>query len=480
MLDTANTVAESAASTVTADDLGWAMDFDADSPTALETPTSTDALHEAVADATEHTGADGKSTEAGTDKAATEGTPATPHADAPSAPAKDEAKASEEDSDLSPTDRELIESRPKAEQPELERRFKAAKFEDHYKNPLKPAEEVREYLQQQSPSRYAELERAVVERQLADPERFASEVFTKSPEAYGKLARTVFDSDPAYFIKELTGREEVVPETLKTALDFYERNRDRADLQGNALAGNVDGLTDEAIAELRAWVPETADAVIALRERAAALEAANATNAKSTDPNAPDEAQKAEAERIKQIEADTANKQAEDEVWNASYGEMQSFLERKFDEEYGLKVTPEERTKAPLVALVKDFKRNVLLNGFGDIPGFEDGITEYAGAREDFQTSVQKLGHFVTAKEKDNAVQAMRALFPVADKYAGERVKAPIIAQLDQLMQLAVRAANPRTEVEEYIPGAANISRQNDDSDPLERLNTSLIEAAFV
>jgi len=371
--------------------------------------------------------------------------------------------AGEADPDLTAEENELVRSRPEAEQGETARKLKAARFEDHYLNPDKPAEDVRSYLEGKSPSRYGELEQAIVARRLADPETFAADYFRKSPEGYGKLALAVFNGNPAYFAKALTGRE-VEAQTLKTALDFYERNRDRVP------PDDAPDLSPEELAEVEQWTPEIAGKVKAILESKADVARQRAeVEAAKAKPEPEKPAEERQAELLKQQQAIKADQA---KAWDAGYSHFESYIGKKAETAAGVLVTPKERELAPQVALLKDLKREILMQGMGeDLPDFERGLYQWAEGRDErtreaYLQSVAAMGRFSEAREPDNVLSAARKLIPHADKYFDERLNHPVFAQLDALIALAVQAANPKSTAEEIVPGSGGNVSQQKPSDP--------------
>lgn len=400
----------------------------------------------------------------------------------------------EDDPELSPEDNELVRTRPALEQPELKGRLKKASFFNQYSDPTVAGEGTRTALEKISPSGYAKLEGAVITRKLADPAAFADEVFKSNPELYGKLALEVYNSDPAYFTKQITGKADVSPETVKTALDFYERNKDRA----------VDGpageeLAPELVAEMRLLLgDEVADKIIAATKRSQPAAAAvdpekEALRAKVEEfekaKSAEQTKEQREAEAAKQqaaAEAQKAIRLEQDQTWEVASGQIETYLETFADDAkdgLGLKVTPQERELAPEVADLKDFKRSVLFDGIGDLPDFRKGLVEWGktlppAKAEVFQKKLNLAYHFADQREKDNAIAAAQALIPFVEQYKQERLKAPIFARIDNLIRIAAAGANPKTENETIIPGAPKASSQPS-SDPQARIVDLLLDAAM-
>lgn len=369
-----------------------------------------------------------------------------------------EAKPEEgADPELTAEENEIVKSRPEAEQGETARKLKAARFEDHYLNPEKPAEEVRTYLETKSPSRYGELEQTIFERRLADPDSFAADYFQKNPEAYGKLALAVFKGNPDYFVKAIAGRE-ADPQTVRTALDFYERNRDRVTDE------DAPELTPEKLEEIRQFFPEDADAIEQAFKDAKQARAAKPDEAKAEKPQPEKPAEQQQAEILKQQQAIKAD---QDKAWNAGYSDIQTYLTKKAEASAGVLVTENERKLAPDVAMLKDLKRHLLFEGMGDdLPHFEKGLGEWGENREGFAESLKAMGRFSQAREPDNVRAAARKLVPHADRYFDERLKHPVFQRLDSLIALAVKASNPESTAEEIVPGAGGNVSQQKASDP--------------
>lgn len=369
----------------------------------------------------------------------------------------DESQTAEqkaEDTQAKPDEQsDTLEAKPDTDagQEDAGRKQKTASFWDHYLNPAKPAEEVRQHLQDKSGSRYGELEQAVLQQRLADPQRFAADLFQRDKEAYGKLALEVFNADPQYFVQKLVGRD-VDPKQISTALEFYERNKDGVPNQV---------LTKENISELREvfgddpeWIARFDKLERGLAGDAAKPELPADVQAK-LDEYDKYKAAEAEKQTTEQTEQQKAIQIEQANIWDEAKSSVESYITSKANEEYSLAVTDEERKSSPLVAQLKDLKRSLILHGMpGVLPSFEEGLTEWGKAREDFKEKLAPMAYYSDQRERENAKEAAQGLFPFTDKYMQERIKAPLFAQIDELIKLVTESSNKAVDAEEIITGS--------------------------
>lgn len=349
----------------------------------------------------------------------------------------------EADPELTEEQNKLANSLPEAERAVLKQTIKAAKFEDHFTHPNKDKAEVAEYLEKRFPSDYQQFVPTVAVRAIQkDVTGFLKSTFEKDEEAYGQMMLAGFKADPAYFLKQATGRD-VTPEQLTAALD--------RELNGIPGAGE---LTDEMVEDIREFVPEAAEVLDAARKRASEQPAAK--------PSEPVEEKEAIAPE-KVIEQYKADRQAWSQTWDAGIAPVQTFVEKKLNDRLGQPPTDQERTLAPLVATLKDIKRSLFLKGQGDaLPEFETGLGKWGEHRKlgkngekDFDAALARINGYVEKKETEGAALAAGELIPFADLYFDERLTHPIFQQLDQLIEIAKQQANPPVHKENIIPGSA-------------------------
>jgi len=386
--------------------------------------------------------------------------PATTPADTTEAAPPLDAKP--EDEELTPEEQELVKSRPEAEQPELGRRLRTARFMSRYKDPENPVVGIREHLEQQSPSRYAELQYAVIEHALQDPAKFADLVYQKNPELYGKYALETVNADPEFFIQHLSGKKLDV-QSLRAAVEQFDPTKPVA--TPATLPPGV--LTPEEMEDVRLYLGE---------EIAEKLEKA-AVPVKA-EPPPPDPAQqKAVFEQMRQVEAEA------DRVFSSGVKVVDDYAAKYADDGktgLGLKVSEEERKLAPEVALLKDFKRMLFFSGLGDgLPAFEKGFGEWGKDSPEFNKLLGQAWHYAEKREEANTQEAARALLPYVDKYIREaRMKHPLFAVLDNAIKRLAAQTNPKVPNDAIIPGAPANS-QPQASEPQRRIANYLLADAL-
>ncbi len=401
---------------------------------------------------------------------------------APTAEAKPDTT---DDPELNAEENDLVRTRPAAERPALTGKLKKASFISKYLDPELPATGTVEELRKMSPSSYARLETAVIVQRLAEPATFLDEVFARSPETYGRLLADGFQADPGYFIKQITGKDGLTAEQVRTAVEFYEHNKDRVVEQPT-----VRELSAEELADVRLYLGDEAAATIeALQQRAKEVAPASApvTSAEpqpaKADDAKPDLAKpesKPPATRLTPEEQQARQAQIE-QTWDEASGQIETYLDTWADDPrdgLGLKVTPQERELAPVVADLKDYKRRVLFDGLGDLPDFRAGLTAWGKDRPEFVKALKHAIHFANLGEKANAIEAARALLPFVEKYKQERMQAPIFARIDSQIAAATSRTNPKPENDAIIPGAVGSRSPQPTSDPNKRIDDLLLSDA--
>ncbi len=362
------------------------------------------------------------------------------------------------DPELTEAENTLVESLPEAERPAAQSRFKRSYFMDHYLNPEKPATEVVDHLAQRSPSRFAEVESTIITRSLAKPGEFAAKLFKADPKLYAETVNAIYDGDRNYATYKVTGREGLTPDDVKTALEFYDRHKDS--VTDEEVAPLTLSAADEAkIAEIESYFPEEATRLRKTLEAAQRDAAENARlktelQGKEEKPD-PDKARQAELEQQQAIQKEVTD------LWNMGRDTVGDYVMQKaYDPKsgVGVHVTPEERKSAPLVARLKDFKASVLFDGLAVdgkplIEDFQKGLTEWGKGRQEFVDKLLHIDRFTQAREKDNVLDVAKSIFPHAETYYNERLKHPIFAEIDQLIELATKAGATLPKLDPQIPG---------------------------
>jgi hypothetical protein len=337
---------------------------------------------------------------------------------------------------------EASDSQPEAAKEEAQEEAVSARrsFWDHYLS-TEPIGDILDHLQKQSGSRYDEMTQEVAQRLTAEPDRFAKEHFKRDPDGYGRQALAYYDADKNFW------REQVL--------------RDNPDIR-EKVEGESFALTSELEEDLRYYFPDQADKLIEKLKAGESEEGAGRENgtasavAKDRPVAAQKETQPKEAEKP---QAEALPQEQVLKVLDAGYREVETYLETKANDpkELGLAVTKEERAHAPEVADLKDFKRLVLFDAYGDLPSFERGLYDYAKERElkgvKFMDAFREWKHFAEKGEEENTKGAARKMIPFADHYLAERLKHPLFSRLDRQIAAAIQAANPKQQLETVTPG---------------------------
>lgn len=362
-----------------------------------------------------------------------------------------DAEPKEPDEKLSEEDEKAVAALPVEQQPE-ERAKRRKVFMDHFISADSPEkmEGVRSHLFERSPSQYGALENSVLSHVLSDQTRFCRDYYGRDPEGYSKLAREMFLGNPEAFLNAATGREGVTPDQVTTALDFYDRNKDRitddADLDG------------ELPADLDTYYPEVANSIreawrIAKEQKAAAANNGGdktTQTAKPEDQAAREREQQAQAEQQRAISAeisglyDTARDVVGDQVVRLASDPAKGA---------GITVTDQERKDAPLLAALKDMKRNALFYGLNDdkgnpvLPHFQEGFIKFAEENPAFKDTFMNMTRFINAREKKNVEEMASKIASIPNgengtllqDYYTERLKNPVFAAIDQLIDLVAK-----------------------------------------
>lgn len=351
--------------------------------------------------------------------------------------------------DLSAEAKQLLSQLPKKRHDEVIELIRQAQLSQAYLDANKPAAELAADLKARSAVRYGELQSAIITEAVKAPDQFCAQLTASDPNLYGQLIKHAFQADPQFFIQALTGKQDVTPEQIARALDFYAETKGGtvAGIGNTPAAGASRKLTDEQLAELDEYFPECAPTIRALNEQGDTMARVKELQ---------DKVKEFEAQATGQKPADTAAQtKVFDEIFQSCVDEVESYVDAKYTKQYQLGVTDAERKQAPMVATAKDLKRAILLGGSPvlGIPGFEQGFTGWAKDRPGFEDALKAVHKYARAGEKENAQGTTRKLNPLVDTYAEERLKIPIVALLDQLIDLAVKFHTAPPAGETHIPG---------------------------
>jgi hypothetical protein len=229
---------------------------------------------------------------------------------------------------------------------------------------------------------------------------------------------------------------------------------------------------------------ETADKLEALRQPAAAPAAD--TSEVETLRSRVTELEANQAPDPKTREAQMAQEakltQDRDKAWGSVVSTVENFINNYADDTkagLGLKVSAEEQQHAPQVALLKALKRDLLLNGNdGDLPYFEKGLGEWGKEDKEFGQILAQALHYSEKLEQPNVDAAAQKLLPYADRYLQERLKHPVFATLDAIIQLVSAQTNPKVTNDAIIPGAP-VNSQPQASDAHSRISDLLMQDAM-
>lgn len=362
-------------------------------------------------------------------------------------------------------------------------------FEDHFLNPAKPPEEIIQYLESRSPSRYADLEGAMLRKRLSDPAQLAKRIAEMDGEAYGALMLEAYEKDGSeFYARAMTGRDDMTKELVKEAVSFWEANKGKE----MPAATGITPLTAEQVEEITKLFDDEPE-VLAFIEAAQKAASAKPSEAKPEQSNtATGEAQKPEAakpdaDKSKEQPANTVPLEVRQEAFTAFESGVESYFTSKLEEEFGLAVTDKERELAPEVADLKEEKMSLFLRGGRaglselevDFANWAKGLekTDEAGYQA-IKAAVDSALFYVDKGEKANVLEAIKSIFPYADKYARERLKHPAFQRLDARLTQAAKNTNPKQPKDPIIPGAPRRDSQQGVANSEQALTEDLLSDA--
>lgn len=354
-------------------------------------------------------------------------------------PAQEAGVTETADPELSTEENALVQSVSEQERASLVGKLKAASFWGYYKDPNKPAEEVRQHLQDQSQSRYNELELATIAKAVDEPERLGK-IFKSSPDLYGKLATIACDSDPDFFLQRITGKEGATKEQVVAALE-------------GGTSAVAEAVTDDDLKELRAAdFDEFADKLEAAREKAKEAKPETKTD-EGGKPEPPNPVEIVEQFQTREREVG--------EAFEASIKPVVSYATKKMESTFGPVPTEQEYELAPDVAYLKATRLALFEHGDGKgLPSFRDGLGKWGEHRKikerEFDSTIRRVGRFSESLEKENGAEAASELIPFADAYFNERAALPVFQAFDRLIALAASGTNPPVPKEHIVTGGVS------------------------
>jgi hypothetical protein len=131
-----------------------------------------------------------------------------------------------------------------------------------------------------------------------------------------------------------------------------------------------------------------------------------------------------------------------------------------------------------LGALTVLSKRDVWINGKGDLPAFEKGFAQWGKEYPEFNQLLGRVWHFADKNEEANVIAAAQALLPYTERYVKERIKHPIFARLDNAIKILAAQTNPKVPNDAIVPGAPANS-QPQASAPERRIASFLLDDAL-
>jgi hypothetical protein len=346
---------------------------------------------------------------------------------------------------------------PKADQSLVQKHYKQGAMLRSFMNPACPPNVVVDNMESKSKMRYAAIEGEILKRNLsADPLSLLTKAFeatadeSGNSEPYQRLLDATIDTNRDYVLHVLktkhnldlaanvNGNGDATPANTGTAVN---------DLKDE----DIDGLASGAgIQQLRETYPEEAAKLDAILNSTKELKSKAAQEA---------EAKKA-AEADQTTEAQTQEAQAELARKTGDFVKVYSEnittpINTKLDKEYGLEVTPEEKEKSPMMAMLKGAKKQLIMSGGLDGSGnFDKDLYEWGQSRPAFKAAAKAIVDFTAAGETENAATAAKEMSRMADMFLAERLKGtPELKLIDELMQMVAKDQKQALDVREDTGG---------------------------
>lgn len=367
-------------------------------------------------------------------------------------------KSSEEDKDadsknddadtLSEEEEKYINNLPKPERAQAREWHKRSRMQTTFLDPKVPADQWVNNLRAKSEFRFGEVERAILKSSSADPVKLLTELYDATADgegnsqAYGNLLEQAFETNRDFFNEIFAGKN------LKLVAGDAAENND----SGLIDTAKLDSMTSEILAEIeesfsfqnfRETEPELAEKVLQSLKASELLKQELGDKSKTETPEekaAREETERQSAEQKRTAEAQEAR--ARIETFENAYTEnVTDFYTEKLNRDYGLEITDKEREEFPLMAFLKDSKLAAIRYGIGEMPDFDDGLKEFAADRPAFSEATEAAIAYAKAKESANASNALRGVRPIADEYLKQRLDAPEIKFIDELMQMVAASA---------------------------------------
>lgn len=395
-------------------------------------------------------------------------------ADADDGPSKDKAVGAEgagEAEDLD-DDEVAINAAPKEHQATLRKTKESAKFETYFRGG-KPPKDVVDYMKSISKARYDDVRAEVVKDSIDDVARFVEHDL--DDKAYAAIANEMIKRDPLWFVRKLTGRQDVKLSELTEALDA----RGQQGLVSAIAMPDLDSKDNHGDSNMEAleidW-PEAAEYLKAIK-KAQSGDKAFTTQFQQLTQRA--EKAERELEELKTGKAKSGDRATETgdegdegqqtqqvntpEAVAARGAVMQSLAEyvdaHALDKDgLDLAVSDTERQTAEEVADLKDTKLAAWIDGneVKKIPSFTNGFLEWAKGKEKFMEALNQVKYYTDRGEKDNAVTEAQKLKKWIDQYRKVRIDMPYFKNLDRMIARAAQAAGFTVRTERHIPGGGS------------------------
>ena len=364
-----------------------------------------------------------------------------------------DADAKADDADLTEEDKKYINSLPKPERAQAREWHKKSRMQTTFLDPKVSADQWVNNLRAKSEMRFGEVERSIFKTSAADPVKLLTGIYDATAdgegnsEAYGKLLESMFDTNREFFSEILAGK------SLKII------SSDAADQTDSTLIdpAKLDSMTSETLAEIedsfsfqnfKDSEPELAEKVLQslkanelLKQELAGKTPKDETPEEKAAREQREETERQSAEQKRTAEATEAR--ARVETFENAYTEnVTDFYTDKLNRDYGLQVTDKEREEFPLMAFLKESKLAAIRYGIGNMSDFDDGLKEFGKDRPAFTEALENAITYAKAKESANTSSALRGTREITDEYLKERLNAPEIKLIDDLMQIVAAQQN--------------------------------------
>lgn len=357
--------------------------------------------------------------------------------DAKTEPEKVPEEAKEDWDKLTTEQQTEVDTLPKPQRKVAAENAKLANMAKAYLNPNVTPESWLKHLEKNSPSRFEAVTEEIFKQQVnaLDPLKLIDTIYTATSndegisEKYVKILEKAVETNLEP-VKAILAEKHGLKVVSKDQPDSTNSKVDLADV-------DISGIEDlEGFQAFKEAYPEDAEKVIEGLKKSAAEGKKDDADDDKSKAEKPDDA----AAKVQQQE-----QTAQSDIFTTVYADkITNFVEKKLDTDLGLEVTAAERTSDPMMAFLKDAKKSILMQGYGEIEDFDNAFYEWGKNRPAFAEAAASAISFARVKEKANVERAADKMRDYADLFLNERLQLPELQMIDQMMSLYLKSKEMR------------------------------------